>query len=257
MTNDVAQIAKAADALDRIASFPQPVAPIPGSIVKAICRIMASVEAVKKSQRNQHGGYNYASTDDIYAELTRKMGEAGLAIICLEDEPPKIERVEKDGKTSQWGRFVFSFVLATEDATWSDPRSRRSIFLQITGPQAHMAAQSYCSKSYLRSTFGLATGDMDLDGLPQGETEEDQIALAGNGNGKVKRKSSSAAKKDGTTEQFAELRGKIAKCDDADLLVSFRAAVSDTWDAMPSRWAEILDHEYADRLADLQEARGF
>jgi hypothetical protein len=230
--------------------------PIPGSIVKAIAKIMAGLEAVKKSQRNAHGGYNYASTDDIYAELTRKMGEAGLVMLCLEEEAPKIERIEKDGKTSQWGRFVFSFILATEDATWSDPRSRRSIFIQITGPQTHMAAQSYCTKSWLRSTFGVPTGDMDLDGLPQAEAEEDQIALNGVGNGR-KRKSSSAAKKDGTQATFDELRGKIAKCDDADLLVSFRAAMSDVWETMPHRWAEILDHEYEDRLSDLKDARGY
>jgi hypothetical protein len=234
----------------------EPVQPIPGSIVKAITKIMASLLSVKKSHKNQHGGFMFASTDDIYAELTRKMGEAGLVILCLEEEPPRIERIEKDGKTSQWGRFVFSFVLATEDATWSDQRSRRSIFLQITGPQAHMAAQSYCEKSYLRSLFKIATGDMDLDGLPQADTEDDQIALNGAGNGK-KRKSSSAAKKDGSVEVFNELRGKIAKCDDADLLVQFRAAVADAWDSMPNRWNEILEHEYTDRLADLQEARGY
>jgi ERF superfamily protein len=229
------------------------VAPIPGSIVKAICRIMASVDAIKKSQRNAHGGYNYASTDDIYAEITRKMGEVGLAILCLEEEPPKIERVEKDSKTSQWGRFVFSFVLATEEATWSDPRSRRSIFLQITGPQAHMAAQSYCEKSFMRSTFKLATGDMDLDGLPQADTEEDQIALSG-GNGKAKRKSSYAAKKDGGTEVFNELRGKISRCDTPDQLMTLRTISSEAWEAMPARWGEILEHEYQDRMDEVRGA---
>jgi hypothetical protein len=234
----------------------KPVAPIPGSIVKAISRIMASIEAVKKSQRNTHAAYNYASTDDIYAEITRKMGEVGLVILCLEEEAPTISRVEKDGKTSQWGLFTYSFVLATEDATWSDPRSRRTLFLQLTGPQSHMASQSYAEKSYLRSLFKIATGDQDLDGLPQADTEEDQVAINGAGNGK-KRKSSSAAKKDGSVEVFNELRGKIAKCDDADLLVQFRAAVAEAWDSMPNRWNEILEHEYTDRLADLQEARGY
>jgi hypothetical protein len=225
--------------------------PIPGSIVKAIARIMAGLEAVKKSQRNQHGGYNYASTDDIYAELTRKMGEAGLVLLCLEEEAPKIERVvskDKNGdeKTSQWGRFVFSFILATEDATWSDPRSRRSIFLQITGPQTHMAAQSYCTKSWLRSTFGVPTGDMDLDGLPQAEAEEDQIAL--NGAGKAKRKSSASAKRDGTTEVFNELKSKIENCPDADLLMDLREVSMETWDTLPARWSALLDETYEDRM---------
>jgi hypothetical protein len=227
-----------------------PPQPIPGSIVKAIARIMAGLEAVKKSQRNTHGGYSYASTDDIYAELTRKMGEAGLVLLCLEEEAPKIERIEKDGKTSQWGRFVFSFILATEDATWSDPRSRRSIFIQITGPQTHMAAQSYCTKSWLRSTFGVPTGDMDLDGLPQAEAEEDQITL--NGAGKAKRKSSAGAKKDGTTEVFNELKHKIETCPDAELLMSLREVSMETWDTLPARWSALLDETYEDRMEALR-----
>jgi hypothetical protein len=228
------------------------VAPIPGSIVQAICKVMAGIGSVKKSQRNQHGGYNYASTDDIYAEITRKMGEAGLVLLCLEDSDPEITTKEtKDGKTAQFGKFAFSFVLATAEGTWTDPRSRRTLFIQITGAQSFQAAQSYAEKSYLRSLLKIPTGDMDLDGLPQ----EDEIELAGNG--KAKRKSSSAAKKDGSVEVFEELRGKIAKCDDADLLISFREATADTWATMPNRWNEILEHEYADRLADLQEARGY
>jgi hypothetical protein len=232
----------------------QAVQPIPGSIVKAICKVMCGIGAVAKSQRNAHGGYNYASTDDIYAEITRKMGEAGLVLLCLEDAEPVITTKEtKDGKIAQWGKFSFSFILATEEGTWTDPRSRRTLNVQITGAQSFQAAQSYAEKSYLRSMLKIPTGDMDLDGLPQDE----EVELAGAGNGKAKRKSSSAAKKDGSVEVFNELRGKIAKCDDADLLVQFRSAVSEAWDSMPNRWNEILEHEYTDRLADLQEARGY
>jgi hypothetical protein len=88
------------------------VTPIPSSIVQAICQIMITVDAVKKSQRNQHGSYNYASTDDIYAATTRKMGEVGLLVMSLEDKC-EVKRVEKDGKVSQWAHMQFSFVLAT------------------------------------------------------------------------------------------------------------------------------------------------
>jgi hypothetical protein len=233
-----------------------PAQPIPPSIVTAICKVMASIEAVKKSHKNQHGGYMFASTDDIYAELIRRQAEAGLVIMCLEETPPEITRVERDGKTSQWAKFCFSFVLATTEATWTDPRSRRTLMVQVTGPQTFQAAQSFASKAFTKALYLLPTGDMDLDSSAQADTEEEQIALNGAGNGK-KRKSSSAAKKDGSVEVFNELRGKIAKCDDADLLVQFRAAVADAWDSMPNRWNEILEHEYTDRLADLQEARGY
>ncbi len=61
--------------------------PIPASIVAAMCKVQATVEAVKKSQRNQHGQYMFASTDDIYAALARKLGEAwwvpGAAVFVL------------------------------------------------------------------------------------------------------------------------------------------------------------------------------
>ena len=67
--------------------------PIPASIVMAICTVQAGMDAVKRDQRNQHGGYQFASTDAIYAELTRRLAGAGLVIMCLEDEPPRIERV--------------------------------------------------------------------------------------------------------------------------------------------------------------------
>src|SRR5262245_7457403 len=121
---------------------PTPMTQIPGSIVKAISRIQVSVEAIGKSQRNNHGGYQFASTDDIYAGVTRKMGEVGLVIVPLETKH-EIVKVEKDGKTVQWLHACFSFVLATEDATWEHPSCRRSLYIQVTGPQTHQAAQSY------------------------------------------------------------------------------------------------------------------
>lgn len=140
--------------------------PIPGPIVKAVCAVQATLEAVKKSQNNQHGGYKFASTDDIYAAVTQKMGQVGLVCLPLEEEA-KIERHQnKDGKDVPWLRVVYNFVLATEEASWLDERNRRTLLIQITGPQTFQAALSYCEKSYLRALFKIPTGDMDLDALP-------------------------------------------------------------------------------------------
>jgi hypothetical protein len=151
---------------------PAPVAPanpIPGPIVMAIAAIMRSLEAVEKSNKNTHGGYNFASTDDIYAAVTKKMGEIGLVVIAMEEAPPEIKTVVgKEGKPAQWMRISHLFILATKDATWTDPRCRRTLTLQITGPQSFQAAQSYNEKAFLRSLFKIPTGDMDLDALPEG-----------------------------------------------------------------------------------------
>lgn len=218
---------------------------MPASIVKAISAIKATVEAVRKSQKNQHGGYMFASTDDIYAAVSRKMGEVGYHVHGLE-EKCEIVRIEKDGKTVQWLHAVFSFMHATETDTWSHPSDRRTLYIQITGPQTFQAAQSYAEKAYLRSLFKLPTGDMDLDSMPQADTEEDQRALVA----PAKRKSSSAAKKDGTDALFNEINRHIQGAADPEGLEYIRTAYAEEWGKMPLRWVELLDQAYEDRMAD-------
>lgn len=225
------------------------VAPIPASIVRAICMIMSTVEAVKKSQRNTHGGYNYASTDDIYAAVTRKMGEVGLVLISLEDKC-EIKRVEKDGKVSQWAHLEFSFVLATAMDTWSDPRAKRTLYIQVTGPQTFQAAQSYAEKSYLRSLLKLPTGDMDLDSMPQADNEDDQIALSSNG--RAKRKSSAEGKRDGSVKIFNAVRHAFETALNPEMLQHLRTAYAEEIAVMPSRWTDTLDEAYEARMNELR-----
>lgn len=222
---------------------------IPGSIVRAIAEVMKTVTAVKKSQRNQHGGYNYASTDDIYAAVTLKMGEVGLIALSME-ESCEIKRVETtDSKTGQpkigqWAQIVFTMMLATEEASWTDDKFKRTLVIQVTGPQTFQSAQSFFEKEMLRSIFKIPTGDQDLDAMPQAESEEDQLAL----NAKPKRKSSSAAKKEGDDAVFNEIRRHISHATSADVLRSLRTSYAEEWNAMPSRWVEILDQEYEDAM---------
>lgn len=227
-----------------------PVATIPASIVQAVCRIQASLEAVKKTGKNPHGGYQFASTDDIYASLTRKMGEVGLMILPLEVES-EVVRIDKDGKTVQWLRAAFEFVLATPEATWSDPRSKRSLFIMINGPQTHQAAASYAEKAYLRSLFKIPSGDVDLDSMPQADNEEDQLAL----NGGKKRKSSAEGKRDGSVKEFNRLRGEIAAAINPEMLAHVREIYSGdegAWHGMPPAWASTLEEDYEVRMDALR-----
>lgn len=216
---------------------------IPPSIVQAICQIKTSLEAVRKSQKNTHGGYMFASADDIYAALTKKMGEVGLICLGLEDNC-EIVRVEKEGKTSQWARLTFSFVFATKEATWCDARARRTLFIQVTGPQTFQAAQSYAEKAYLRSTFKMPTGDMDLDSMPQADTVEEQTALSM----PAKRKSSSGAKKDGTDQTFNEIMAKIQDAKSPEWLQQVRTLYSDEWSVMPAKWHDLLEAEFETKM---------
>lgn len=229
---------------------------IPKSIVKAICEIKRSLEAVAKTGRNGHGGYNFSSTDDIYAALARKMGQVGLVIMPLEEkcEIVRIDKTDKDGKphTVQWLNVEYSFVLATDEDTWADNRSKRTLFIQITGPQTFQAATSYAEKAYLRSLFKIPSGDMDLDSMPEGETMESQHALNGNG---AKRKSSSAAKKDGTDKTYEALISAIKGATNAEVLQQIPELYCDEIATLPRQWHELYQHTYEDRMDEFRAVR--
>lgn len=63
------------------------------------------------------------------------------------------------------------------------------------------------------------------------------------------RKSSASAKRDGTTERFNAIRAEIiAATGQRAVLEKLREDKRSEWDAMPSRWAELLDNEYEDAL---------
>lgn len=231
--------------------------PIPPSIVTALCKVQASIEAVAKSQFNQQGKYKFASADDIYAAVARRFGEAGLIILPMEMIPPTIERVEKEYtddrtgeksvKVSQWGKFCFGYALATAEATWFDPRSCRTIFIQILGPQTFNAAESYCQKQYLRALLKLPTGDMDLDGLPQADNEDDQIKL----NQPRRPKSSAAAKRDGTNETFNELLRNIKSAATVQILEQIPTLFADEIATLPRAWHDLYEGEYETRMKQL------
>lgn len=221
---------------------------IPKSIVRAICKIQSCIDAVPKTQKNHHAGFMFSSTDDIYAAIARKMGDVGLACFALERECETV-RVEKDGKTVQWLRASYQFILATDEDTWTNDDLKRSVYTQITGPQSFQAAQSYCEKSFYRSLFRLPSGDQDLDSMPQAETEEGQAALNGNGG---KRKSSYAAKKDGTDKVFNEIKQRIEQAPSVEVLEQLPDLYADEIAQLPRAWNEIIQNTYEDRMSELR-----
>ncbi len=264
MTDDVRELADIdqepfANALLRVENSTEQVPDVPPSIVVAICRVKSSMEVVAKAHQNAHGNYKFTSIDDIDASLVHRMGEAGLTILVLEEETPEIKRVEIDQfdregantgkKVQQWGKFVFSFVLATKEATWFDRRNKRTLMVQIMGPQTYQAAASYAEKAYYKSLFKIPTGDMELDSLAEGETEQDQVALASNG--RTPRKSSSKAKKDGTTELFNEIKQKLELALDPAMCQQIRTLYAEEWATMPTRWVEMLNHTFEDCMQHL------
>ena len=212
---------------------------IPPSIVAAIARIQKAMQSVAKDGTNTHGGYAFASTDAVYAALSAKMGDVGLTILTLEDDP-EFKMVDGPKGPQRWCKFRFRFVLATEEGTWTDGSCSRTLYLQILGPQTHMAAQSYAEKTFLRSLFKIPTGDLDLDALPADGEQGNKTTSA-------------AAKREGLWEQFLAELDMALEIEDGQQAMSAIIAVEQRYNAkMPKKWKEPM----WDRLENARQTAG-
>lgn len=69
-----------------------------------------------------------------------------------------------------------------------------------------------------------------------------------------KRKSSSAAKKDGTSERFNEIVKMIREATgQRDVLEKIKADHGAEWEAMPFKWKELVEHEYEDAILSCRD----
>lgn len=156
---------------------------IPKEVAEAISAVMASMDKLPKGERNNHGGYDFASIDAFLAAMNPICAKAGLFILQNEEDvevmPPE------NGKKVGTLRAVFSHTLCHKSGA-SAPPVRRSVMVQATGAQAFGSAQSYALKQFLRSTFMVATGDKDDPDFQKGED--------------LPTKSSAQAKRDGDFE---------------------------------------------------------
>jgi len=245
--------------IDRIVprAVPTQVGQIPPSVVRAISKVQGGLSAaVAKKGRNTHGSYNYLSVDDLFAALTLHLAEAGLAVITLETGTTE-ERLVVNSKTVLFVTFVFKFVLATPEGTWTDPDLVRTVRTRVDGPQAYAAAQSFAEKAFLRSLFKVPSGDQELDAVKQAPTIEDQAGVEEPVKPVHRRKSSAAAKRDGDDQTFNRLNKEMEACRDSGELeaIYLEHFVYDLpFGEFPSKWAAALLETYEYRDKDLKAA---
>jgi hypothetical protein len=98
--------------------------------------------------------------------------------------------------------------------------------------------------------FACRDGAADvLGGLYIREELEDVVDITPDA---PKRKSSNSAKKDGTDKVFNSIIEEIRNAKNSVELEAIRETHMETWDTLPSRWAELLTFEYDDRMALFQ-----
>ena len=90
---------------------------------------------------------------------------------------------------------------------------------------------------------------MDLDSMPQADTEEEMNGILA----PRKKKSSSAAKKDGTDVVFNELRGAVSGADGPADLQMIKKENWSVWESLPRAWRELIDAEFDDKMAEFEQ----
>ena len=207
--------------------------PIPPSIVKAVTHVTGALGTVAKDGTNEYDQYDFTSTDNIYSAASKPMAEVGLAVICLEAEPVEVATRDTPKGKKQWGRFVFQFVLACGEDTWTDATCRRTLFIEIARPTSFMAAQSYAEKSFLRSLFKIATGDPDIEQL-------DDIAPP------KQRRSKASLKAEGG--EFDQWKERVAQCSELTALADEEKKAYSTF---PKSWHTNVAEEVERKKATL------
>jgi hypothetical protein len=109
-----------------------------------------------------------------------------------------------------------------------------------------MRARSFCARDGAADVLGGLYVAEEIDGgtlYAEGHSEQ------------FKRKSSAAAKRDGTDVKFNELTSSIDAAESADDLMQLRVSHMDRdgnpWDGMPMRWNDMLEEAFAVRAKDL------
>lgn len=203
---------------------------VPPVVAAAISEVMRGVRKLQFDDRNQHGGYAFASADKFFEHLGGACARAGLIITQEETETEIIPNQRKD--KAPWLRVKYEFGLEHVSGAVHPKTFRRSVMVPITGGQSFGAAQSYTLKQFQRSLFQIATG------------ENDEINLDESGGVAPGKMSATEKKKRGLWRgplQITALRNKLADFDKA-----IREAGPEGAEDVIAEYAEVLDQAEID-----------
>ena len=131
----------------------------PPAVAAGIATVMRAVKRLGYDDRNQSGGYSFASIDKFMEYVGRLCADAGI-FITLDEKSWKVETREGGGKATSWLTMDYDiFVVHESGAAWGP--IRRSVIVLANGPQAFGSAQSYVLKMFQRGLFQVPTGDKD------------------------------------------------------------------------------------------------
>ena len=145
-------------------SEPEDAHATPGGVRAALVAAQGEMDAVRKGERNQHGGFDYASREDISRAAKVILAKHGLAFglrgpVKVTDTTATFMAVltHKGGQQEQW------------PVVWVVDYARKG----MTKEQRLGSAMSYAMKNELLAVFNIPRGDpqADIDSQPQGHSD--------------------------------------------------------------------------------------
>ena len=137
--------------------------PLLRDLAVRIAAVMRAVRSLAYDAVNTHADYDYASADKFYQALRQPLADAELAVRCDEVDCRLFTVPNRDGRPVLHARFVYELGFVGYPGA-----ERRSIVLQLLGPQSFQAAETYVRKYWLRGKFLVATGETDdVDAEPR------------------------------------------------------------------------------------------
>ena len=133
------------------------------TIESRLAAVSAAITSVPKNARNKFAGYDYASVDDIYASVRKKMA-ANEVTLDLDIDYAAMQDVTV--KTRKGAQIFLSVPARVRFCCPEGAEEWQGRFILVptsSGPQAAGAAESYLTKSALRQKFLIPTGEVDLD----------------------------------------------------------------------------------------------
>ena len=211
------------------------------------------------------------------APSTMRTAEALTVAIMhgLELGLPPMMAIQKiavvNGRPTLWGDAVPALLWSRgfKLREWSSELAQPCAFCEVTRPDGtkiercfseHDARKAglwgkagpwtqYPGRMLQMRARGLAARDGAADALSglylQEEIDGGELTVV-----PIERKSSAAAKRDGTKETFDNLMRAIEAAPEASDLIRLRQEHADEWAAMPSRWASMLNESYFYRAKD-------
>ena len=129
-------------------------------MMAAIVKTALEAPELDKTQKNAHGGYNFAGIDDFYREVAKVALANGLTWMVRETAYEARPDIGKHG--SAQATYSVDMAHAPTGTLWENIFSA-TVMHPMAGAQTSGSALSYVDKMFMRQLFKVVTGEPDAD----------------------------------------------------------------------------------------------